>query len=198
MTWNYKGKADGAKLLIDSMGLILKSVPESRLIIAAKAMHDGYAQEIEAYLAGTEWHHAVTILYNQRNIPDLLANSDIFVYATAAESNDSLPRALLEAHAAGLPIVTTATSGCPEIVDDAVTGFVIPYAAPSMAQRVIELLANPVRRQEMGRLGRQRVDSLFNWNRMGQEYANLFSALLATKHTATSKIVRRAGQGNSL
>lgn len=198
MTWNYKGKADGAKLLIDSMGLILRTVPESRLIIAAKTMHDGYAQEIEAYLAATEWHHAITILYNQKNIPDLLANSDVFVYATAAESNDSLPRVLLEAHAAGLPIVTTATSGCPEIVEDAVTGFVIPYAAPSIAQRVIELLADPVRRQEMGRLGRERVGALFNWNRMGQEYANLFSALLATKHTAAGKIVTRAGQGNFL
>ena len=198
MTWNYKGKADGAKLLIDSMGLIVRNLPESRLIIAAKTMHPAYAQEIEAYLAGKEWQHAVTILYNQKNIPDLLANSDIFVYATAAESNDSLPRALLEAHAAGLPIVTTATSGCPEVVDDAVTGFVVPYAAPSMAERVIELFADPERRQEMGRRGRQRVQELFNWNRMGQEYANLFSALLATKHTAAGKIVTRAGQGNFL
>ena len=192
MTWNYKGKAEGAKLLIDSMGLITKQCPEACLIIAAKTMHHGYAQEIETYLAGKSWKDSVKILYNQRNIPDLLASSDLFVYATAAESNDSLPRALLEAHAAGLPIVTTATSGCPEIVEDSVSGFVVPYDETAMAERVIKILAHPNRRQEMARRGRERVTKLFSWDLMGKEYADLLIQLISIQREIdeTNRLIR--------
>jgi glycosyltransferase involved in cell wall biosynthesis len=192
MTWNYRGKAEGAKLLIDSMGLITKQCPEARLVIAAKTMHDGYAQEIEAYLAGKSWKDSVKILYNQTNIPDLLASSDLFLYAAAAESNDSLPRALLEAHAAGLPIVTTATSGCPEIVEDSISGFVVPYDETTMAERVIELLAHPNKREEMARAGRKRVTKLFSWDLMGREYADLFLRLISIQREidATNRLIR--------
>lgn len=192
MTWNYEGKAEGAKLLIDSMGLITQRYPAARLVIAAKTMHHSYAQEIEAYLAGKNWQDSIKIFYNQKNIPDLLASSDLFVYATAAESNDSLPRALLEAHAAGLPIVTTATSGCPEIVEDSVSGFVVPYDKKAMAKRVIELLAHPNKRAEMVRQGRERVYKLFNWDRMGEEYADLFLQLISIQREIdeTNSLIR--------
>ena len=184
MTWDYEGKAAGARLLIDAMGLIAERYAEARLIIAAKTTHSRYAGEIEDYLATRPWKSSITILYNQTNISDLLASSDLFVYATPAESNDSLPRALLEAHAAGLAIVTTATAGCPEIVEDTVTGFVVPYDADLLAARVVELVKDPVKRDQFGRRGRERVHDLFAWDRMGEAYANLFSEIVSNQAQA--------------
>ena len=184
MTWDYEGKAAGARLLIDAMGLIAERNAEARLIIAAKASHSRYAEEIEDYLATRPWKSSIRILYNQTNISDLLASSDLFVYATPAESNDSLPRALLEAHAAGLAIVTTATAGCPEIVEDTVTGFVVPYDADLLAARVVELVKDPVKRDQFGRRGRERVHDLFAWDRMGEAYANLFSEIVSNQAQA--------------
>lgn len=178
MTWNYEAKAAGAKLLIDAMELITEKYPEARLIIAAKTAHQRYAQDIEDYLTTRPWRGSIKILYNQTNVPDLLASSDLFVYATPPGSNDSLPRALLEAHTAGLPIVTTATAGCPEIVENSVTGFAVPYDAKALAGRVLDLVGDPDKRREMGRRGQERVHEVFNWDRMGEAYANLFLQLL--------------------
>ncbi|MGH7927832.1 MAG: glycosyltransferase family 4 protein [Candidatus Binatia bacterium] len=179
MTWDYEAKAAGARLLIDAMGLITERYPEARLIIAAKTSHSRYSGEIEDYLAIRPWKNSVRILYNQTNIADLLASSDLFVYASPPESNDSLPRALLEAHAAGLAVVATATAGCPEIVEDTVTGFLVSYDASLLATRVLDLVTDPLKRTEFGRRGGERVRELFAWDRMGEAYATVFREIVS-------------------
>ena len=195
MTWNYEGKAAGARLLIEAMGLIVEKFPEARLIIAAKTSHSRYVREIELYLAGRPWRSSINILYNHDTIADLLASVDLFVYATPSESNDSLPRALLEAHAAGLPIVATATAGCPEIVEDTVTGFLVPYNADAFAARVLELVQDPHKRSQFGRRGRERVKELFAWDRMGEAYANVLREIIAAQAqpATTDRLARIRG-----
>lgn len=197
MTWDYEGKAGGARLLIDAMGLITESDPEARLIIAAKTNHPRYAQGIEDYLATRPWRSSIKVLYNQSNVTDLLASSDLFMYATPAESNDSLPRAVLEAHAAGLPVVTTATAGCPEIVEDTVTGFLVPCDAKAIAGRVLDLLKDPDKRQQFGRRGRERVHELFSWDHMGEAYADLFLEIVEDHaQAAKTKTMMQVRGGN--
>jgi glycosyltransferase involved in cell wall biosynthesis len=198
MTWDYEGKAAGARLIIDAMGFITEKSPEARLIIAAKTNHPRYAQGIEDYLATRPWRSSIKILYNQANVTDLLASSDLFMYATPAESNDSLPRALLEAHAAGLPVVSTATAGCPEIVEDTVTGFLVPYNAKALAGRVVDLLRDPCKRQQFGKRGRERVHEVFNWDRMGEAYADLFLEIMSDRAQAakTKALMQVRGGGN--
>jgi glycosyltransferase involved in cell wall biosynthesis len=182
MTWDHERKSAGARLLIDAMGPITEKIPQARLTIAAYiGYHWRYARAIEGYVATKPWSSAINIVYNQPNIPDLLASSDLFVYATPPESNDSLPRALLEAHAAALPIVTTATAGCPEVVEDALTGYLVAYDSQALAMRALELLANPHKRREMGQLGQQHVCERFSWPQMGVAYASLFCQLISSR-----------------
>ena len=179
------------------MGFITERYPEACLIIAAKTNHSRYAQEIENYLTTRPWRSSIKILYNQTNVTDLLASSDVFVYATPAESNDSLPRAVLEAHAAGLPVVSTATAGCSEVVEDAVTGFLVPYNAKALAARVLDLLSDPCKRQQFGTSGRERVHELFNWDRMGEGYADLFLEIVSDEaQAARTKTVMQVRGGN--
>jgi glycosyltransferase involved in cell wall biosynthesis len=174
MSWDYTSKASAAKLIIDAMRDVVASYPRARLTIAAKTTHRRHASANEAYLADKPWRASINVIYNSQDIPALLASSDVFVYATPDDSNDSLPRALLEAHAAGLPIVTTATAGCSEIVEDGVTGFTVPYDAEAFGRRVVELLADPNRCKEMGTRGQTRIHDVFSWERMAEGYANVF------------------------
>jgi glycosyltransferase involved in cell wall biosynthesis len=196
MTWDYEAKAAGARLLIEAMGRITERCPEAHLVIAAKISHSRYAREIDDYLATRSWKNSITVLYNQTNVADLLASSDLFVYATPPESNDSLPRAVLEAHAAGLAVVTTATAGCPEIVEDAVTGFLVPYDANSLAARVLDLVNDHDKRAQFGRRGRERVHELFAWERMGEAYAGLFREIVDSRAQAAEakRIVEMKGE----
>jgi starch synthase len=78
-----------------------------------------------------------------------------------------------------LPIVATATAGCPEIVEDLVSGFLVPYDSAAIAERAVELLDSPSKRQSMGKAGQQRIRELFNWSHMGESYAQLFQQIIS-------------------
>jgi glycosyltransferase involved in cell wall biosynthesis len=197
MTWNYEGKSAGARLLIDAMGFISEKYADARLIIAAKTRREHYSDENEKYLSAKPWANAIKILYNRTDVPDLLASSELFVYATPPDSNDSLPRSLIEAHAAGLPIVTTATAGCPEVVEDSVTGFAVRYDAKALAERVIDLLADAGKRREMGRRGRERVYDTFNWERMADAYADLFQQIVSGQLSLCGKRLLKGSRGTN-
>ena len=171
---NFKNKSKGLQLVMDAFGHVRAKRKDAKLVICAKTSNPLYQKEAESYLRSKPWRDAVTLIYNHSNIPDLLASGDIFVYATPNNSNDSLPRALLEAQSAGLPVVTTDTSGCPEIVRDGKTGFVVPYEADTMAERILQLMDNPQLRLEMGREAQEWIRHHFNWDQMASAYAQVF------------------------
>lgn len=173
-TLNYGNKSRGLELVVDTLGEILAVRRDAKLVIAAKTSHPRYGEWGQAYVKTKPWRDSVSFLFNHRDIPGLLASSDIFVYATPNDSNDSLPRAILEAQSAGLPVVTTETTGCPEIVCDGRTGFVVSYDAKALADKVLQLMDSPQIRQEMGREAQKWISKTFNWDRMADQYADLF------------------------
>jgi glycogen(starch) synthase len=76
---------------------------------------------------------------------------------------DNSPYVVYEAMAAGLPVVASRVGGIPELVEDGVTGLLVPPNDPeSLAEAVIELLRDDVRRKEMGQRGRERIIRLAN------------------------------------
>src|SRR5262249_37028469 len=80
-----------------------------------------------------------------------------------ASHTEGLPVAVLEAGAAGLPVVATAVGGTPEVVEDGRTGHLVPPAdPPALADKIAEALADDGRR-DMGRRARQRVRAEFTF-----------------------------------
>lgn len=80
---------------------------------------------------------------------------------------EGMPHTLLEAMANSRPVVATAVNGCPEIVVDKVTGFLVPPGdATAWARCVADLLKDPLKRERMGRRGRRRVEERFSLGRM--------------------------------
>ena len=173
-TLNFDDKARGIEVVLDAFGRVHARHPAARLVVAAKASHHRYADRVEACLAARPWRDAVRMHLNSPRVPELMAASDVFAFATAPDSNDSLPRVLLEAQAAGLPCVVTGTTGCGEAVADGVSGFVVDYDAAAMADALDTLVRDPGLRRRFGDAGRDRVARLFGWDVMADAYAAVF------------------------
>lgn len=88
-------------------------------------------------------------------VPALLSAGDLFV---SPSLDEGMPRSVLEAMAMNLPVVVTPVGGNMEIVSDGINGLLVPPKDPSALEAAIsDLLSNPERMLEMGKVGRQRV-----------------------------------------
>lgn len=102
----------------------------------------------------------------------LLAAADVVTLTSRWEGT---PYALLEAMAWSLPVVATAVNGCPEVVREAETGFLVPPGdATTWAEKVIEVLADPTRASTMGRQGRNHVEARFTLQQMVTRIEELY------------------------
>jgi len=106
------------------------------------------------------------------DVPEILAITDVFVLPSLWEG---LSIVLLEAMAAGVPVVVTDVGSNAEVVEDGVSGFVVPPKNPSLlAQRIQELLTNPQRAAEMAEAARRRINERFSLERLAQEHESLY------------------------
>jgi hypothetical protein len=95
----------------------------------------------------------VRFLGVRADVADILRASDMFVLSSRVEGN---PLSVMEAMAAGLPVVSTAVGGVPELVREGETGLLVPSEdAGALARAVQVLVDDPVRRQAMGAAARQ-------------------------------------------
>lgn len=116
----------------------------------------------------------------RRDIPTVLATSDIFVLPSAYR--EGIPRVLLEAASMGLPIVTTDSPGCNEVVEDDVNGFLVPARdAPALNQAILRLIEQPELRQRFGRVSRQRAVERFDLSVIAEQTRSVYRQLLARK-----------------
>ena len=115
----------------------------------------------------------------RRDVPEILALLDVFVLPSLWEG---LPIALLEAMAAGLPVVATRVGGVPEVVVDGVTGLLVPPRDPgALSEAVLTLLQAPDLRRKMGQAGQERVREHFSVERMVKQTEDLYVSLLKEK-----------------
>jgi glycosyltransferase involved in cell wall biosynthesis len=123
--------------------------------------------------------HAVELVGERRDVASLLAAADVFVLASSSEG---LPVSILEAMAAGLPVVATRVGGVPELVEHGKTGLLVPPGDPqSFAAAVSELLADEDARAEMGAEGYRRARERFHINELRRAHIWLYRSLLAER-----------------
>lgn len=138
---------------------------------------------------------AVTFLgyQSQDGVAQAMAHADILVLPSFAEG---LPVVLMEALAAGKPVICTQVAGVAELVEDGVSGFIVPVSDDAtLAQRIGHLADNAELRHSMGIAGRQKVRDAFDVRveagRIGTLFANQGSADVRpapyAAHTATPK-----------
>jgi glycosyltransferase involved in cell wall biosynthesis len=118
----------------------------------------------------------VRFLGFREDILALLSLMDVFVLPSLSEG---LSIALLEAMAAGRPVVATNVGGNPELVTDGETGFLVPPRdADALAAKICLLLGDNSRSRRMGENGRIRVQQCFSFQAMVDKYQELYESCL--------------------
>ena len=116
----------------------------------------------------------------QRDIPALCFASDVVVLSS---DNEGTPVSLIEAHAAGLPAVSTRAGGVASVIVDGVTGFVVAKDAGALAAAVRTLLEDAPMRRRFGEAARRHVLERYSVERLVADVDELYSRLLA-EHAA--------------
>jgi glycosyltransferase involved in cell wall biosynthesis len=114
------------------------------------------------------------MLGNRSDVPDLLASFDVFAFPSRFEG---LCVAVIEAQAAGVPVVATAVGGIRETVVDGETGFLVPVGdAEALADRILRVLEHPDEARRLADEARRRVRA-FSEERMVAETLALYERL---------------------
>ena len=178
----------GHDTLIRSMPLILAEEPRARLIIVGRntdALHPLMRKldlDDKVKLTGPISFPAITPEGDQSQSvphkPDWLAaiyrGSEVYVSAGVNEGAEGLSLAVLEAMAAGLPIVATNISGNRDIIQDGQNGFLIPPADPTqLAKGVLRLLSSDELRMRMGAKAK-RVVKQYEWREIARQYLAVY------------------------
>jgi glycosyltransferase involved in cell wall biosynthesis len=173
----FAGRLDPSKglgTLVAAWEGVVARRPAARLWLAG----EGPEQDRLAALVRERGLAASVILAGSFDrIEDLLTAADLFV-APAHEEGTSL--AVLEAMAAGLPVVATDIPGHRALIDHKTHGLLVPTdGAPSLANAVLHLLDQPDTARAQGAAGRERVRHEFTLDRMVRDHRALFEGLLA-------------------
>ena len=132
---------------------------DQREVLAAEAAHLGVAGNL--VLAGF-----------RSDVPDLIPGMDVLAHPALMEGFGYV---LVEAMAAGLPVVAADTSNLPEIIDEGVTGWLLPPGNGALwTRRLVDLLADPELGRRMGEAGRLEAGRRFTFARMLDELEAYF------------------------
>jgi glycosyltransferase involved in cell wall biosynthesis len=87
------------------------------------------------------------------------------VFVLPSTEGEGMPNAVLEAMSWGLPVVATDSGGLPTVINDGTTGYIVPMRDPDALQaKIIELLDNPRKRQQIGNSARKEVIVNYSWD----------------------------------
>jgi glycosyltransferase involved in cell wall biosynthesis len=149
---------------------ILKAFPDVEFIIAGEG---SYRARLESLAEKLKIKRSVRFLGLVQNPWEVFSQIDILAHATF-DSGDSMPLAILEAGAAGVPVVATRWSGIPEIVRDGFTGMLVPPRdVAALTDALSQLLRDRSLASEMGNCARKWVQQNFGIAVVAQHFLGL-------------------------
>ncbi|MDD2473128.1 MAG: glycosyltransferase family 4 protein [Methanoculleus sp.] len=163
-----KYKAEGLKQLIRAVNILKEKYPGIVLIATRKGV---FSPEVEAFARDEGLSGHVVFTGNIENPAVPLSLCDVYAHITLG---DGLPIALLEAMAAGRPLVATPVAGIPEAIRDGENGILVPPEPAAIAERIDYLLENPRVSRSLGMNARRTVDERFTWEKSAAKFLELF------------------------
>src|SRR5437870_6047880 len=169
----------GIEHFLEAATIVCRRVPEARFLIVGEGMvmNSPYRRELEDYAVRLGLGRRAVFTGFRLDVAELL--SEVAVSVLPCVSAEGLSNSLLESMAAGVPVVATRVGGNPEVVEEGVTGFLVPPRDPAaLAKAICQLLENPELASRFGQAGRQRVVECFSLERMVRETERLYLSLL--------------------
>lgn len=160
--------------LLIAFQVVHRRYPNAVLAIAGDGM---LKLELQRQIELLDLAQSVFILGLREDVPRLLAASDVYVSSSHWEG---LPVAVLEAMAAGLPVIATAVGDLPEVVSSTI-GVLVPPSRPAvLAQEMIGMLEDPIRRRRMGENARAHAIHYYSPDSWISRLYQLYSEVITT------------------
>lgn len=184
----------GLEVFLDAARIVADRFPDARFLIVGDEPTLGtehlpaggpYRQKLELRARRLGLADRVIFTGFRLDVPDVLAGLDVSVLPSV--TGEGLPNSVLEAMAAGLPVVVTDSGGTSEAIANGTTGFMVPPGdASALARPVIELLADASLRARMGEAGQRRAATLYSLERMAHEMEALYARLIERRDRAVT------------
>ena len=137
-------------------------------------------QSIDGLIESAGLRDRVELLGERDDVRDVLSHADLFVLSSRSEA---MPMSILEAMAAGLPVVASNVGGVPEVVVDDQTGLLVPPGnAAALASAIERLLGDRELRIEFGARGLERARTTFSLDRFRADHLRAYRALLEARN----------------
>jgi glycosyltransferase involved in cell wall biosynthesis len=161
----------GIRFLLEAAAQLKPRFPDLKIVLAG----DGFERpELTQLAANLGIGADVTFLgwVPNAELPPYYRSAAVSVIPSL-EEGFGIPAA--EAMGCEVPVVASDAGGLPEVVENGVTGLVVPRGdSAALADAIGSLLADPERRRRMGRAGRERALRLFDWDRSAQQFEELY------------------------
>ena len=165
---NYRS-VKAQDLLIAAFGDVVMARPNVRLVLVGEGPE---RPRLERLIESGGLASRVLLQGREPEARRLTAAFDVVALTSRSEG---LPNAMLEAAAAGCPVVATDVGGMREVVLDGVTGLLVPSGdRPALARALVRLADDPALRERMGQAGRHHVELTFGMDRFVREFADLY------------------------
>jgi len=154
---------------LEAFALVRARYPQASLSVAGYGSEELQLRRLAVSLGLTDIRFLGRVEPN--DLPDVLDRADVFVNSSAV---DNQPVSILEAFAAGLPVVSTPTGDIANMVRDGETGLLVPEGDPAaMAKAVIRLLEDPDRAAAMAWRARGEVEK-YSWAHVRERWAAIY------------------------
>lgn len=157
------------EVLIDAAASLLPRYPDLQFRFVGGGAR---TRELTALVQSRGLADRILFLGHRDDVPAVLAESDVYVLPSRSEA---FPNGVIEAMAAGLPVVATAVGGILELVDDGRTGVLVPPDDPAALARAIQrLLDDPARAAALAQAGRAAIAARFSFERMVGAFESMY------------------------
>jgi N-acetyl-alpha-D-glucosaminyl L-malate synthase BshA len=158
--------------LVYAMAIVEKQVPGARLMLIG----DGPERHsVEKLVKSLGLQQKVFLTGFRSDVANLLGCNDAVVLCSETES---APLTLLEGMSSGLPVIATSVGGIPEIIQDGVNGFLVPPKNPeAIADRILQLNAEPTLRTRLGKAARETVLQRYTADKVVDQYLKIYENL---------------------
>ncbi len=175
------------ELLVEAAAQLRPTMPELRVLIAGEGPARGRLAEAAAAAGIAD---RILLLGERDDVPDLLAAMDLFVLASDWEGHSNV---LLEAVAAGVPVVATDVEGVRTVVEDGVSGHLVPRgSAAAIARAAAAVLGSADRGRALAAAARTRLEAGFTLEAMARRHEALLREV-ATRARAGAVAPRLVG-----
>jgi glycosyltransferase involved in cell wall biosynthesis len=173
---------------IQALARARERVPDLRGIIVGDGPERPRLEALARSLNGTSEH--LTFAGRRDDVPALLRGAHMLVHTS---DHEGFPNAVLEAMAAGLPVIATPAGDVRRVVVDGETGFVTPFDdVTGMADRMVQLATAPELRRRMGEAGRARVERAYSFAALGGRLLATYRAMAETQRDLRALAVLNA------